>query len=63
MFLQNQGIDDDGIIIDRVRQARGLSDNNGDVVRGRGIDGTSEGLETTTEEPRTQGQQRRMGCL
>ena len=48
MCLQGQGIEDDGGI-GRVRRARGLSNDDEGVVRGRGIDDVSKGLETTTE--------------
>ena len=49
VFLRDQGIDDNDGVVDRVRQARGLSDDGGDVGRGGGIYDVSEGLETSTE--------------
>ena len=49
MFLQAQGIDDDSGGVGRVRRFRGLSDEDRDVGRGRGIYDASEGLETTME--------------
>ena len=53
MCLRDQGIDnDDGGGVFRVRRACGLSDNNGGVVRGRGIYNASEGFDTTTEAAR-----------
>ena len=49
MFLRDQGIDDNDGVVDRVRQARGLSDDGGDVGRGGGIYDVLEGSETSTE--------------
>ena len=49
MFLRAQGIDNNGGSGSRVRRARGLSNNDGVFVRGRGIDDASKGLETMTE--------------
>ena len=49
--LQSQGIDndnDDGGVV-RLRRARGLSDNDGGVGKGRGVDDASNVSETTTE--------------
>ena len=60
MCLQAQGIDDNYDIVDILRQARGLSDDNGGIGRGRGIHDTSEILETTNEASRIHGQQRRL---
>ena len=48
MCLRGQGIDDEGGV-GRVRWARRLINNDGDVGRGRGIDDVSEVSETTTE--------------
>ena len=48
MCLRDQGIDDyDGV--GRVIRSRGISDNDGGVGRGRGIQDTFEGSETMTE--------------
>ena len=47
--LRAQGIDDDKCGVGRVRRACGLSDDDGGVNGGRGIDDASEGLDTTTE--------------
>ena len=49
MCLQVKGIDNNIDGVCRVRWARGLSDDNGGVVRGRLIDDTSKGLEKTME--------------
>ena len=49
MCLWYQGIDNDDGGGVRVRRARRLSDDNGGVGRGRGIEDASEGLETRTE--------------
>ena len=49
MCLQAKGIDDDNGGVGRRRQDQKLSDDDGGVGRGRGIEYTSEGLETTTE--------------
>ena len=49
MCLRDQGIDDNNGVFGRVRQARGISNDNGGVRRGQGIDDETEGLETTTE--------------
>ena len=49
MHLQAQGIDDDNGGVKRVRRARGLSNDNLGVGRGKGIYDTSIGSETTTE--------------
>ena len=49
MCLRAQVIDNNDGVIGGVRWARGLSDNYGGVVRGRGIHDTSDGLETMTE--------------
>ena len=49
MCLQDQGIDKNNGGVGIVRQARGLRNDNRGVRRGRGIDNTSDGLETTTE--------------
>ena len=61
MFLQEQGIDDDDGVVDRVRRACGLSDADRGVIRGQGIDDASEESETTTEASRIEGRQRRLG--
>ena len=53
--LRSQGIDDNNGVVNRVRQARGLIDDDGGVRRGRGIYNASEGLETTIEASRIQG--------
>ena len=60
MCLQDKVIDDNNGVVGRVIRTRGLSDYNGGVDRGQGIDDVSEGLEITTEASRIQGQQRRM---
>ena len=60
--LQDQGIDYKNWDVGRVRWTRGLRDDDGGVGRGRGIDGVSEVLETTTEAVRIQGQRRRLRC-
>ena len=58
MCLRDQGIDNnDGGVI-RVRQARGISDENRGVGRELGIDDASEGLEITEEAARIWGQRR-----
>ena len=49
MRLRDQGIVNYGGGIDRVRQARRLSDDNGGVIRGRVICNASEGSEKTME--------------
>ena len=49
MCLQAQGTDDDNRGVDRVIQARRLSDDTGGVGRGQGIDDASE-VSTTTME-------------
>ena len=60
MFLWDQGIDEGGDVVDRVRREHRLSKNEGGVGRGQGIYDASEGLETTTEVSRIQGRQRRL---
>ena len=60
MCLRDQGIDDDGGGVARVRWAHEISDKDGGVGRGQGIDDASEGSETTTEASRIQGRQRRL---
>ena len=52
MFLWAQGVDNNNNIVDRVRRGRGISNDEGGVRRGIGIDDTSEGLETTAEAAR-----------
>ena len=52
MCLRAQGIDNEGGGVVRVRQARGLSDDDRCVGRGQGIDNASEVLEKTTEAAR-----------
>ena len=49
MHLRAQGIDNDDGNIGRLRQARGLSNDDRGVSRGRGIYDAPEGLETTAE--------------
>ena len=49
MCLQAQGIYDNAGVVNRVRQSRRLSDDNGGVGRGQGIDNVSEESETTIE--------------
>ena len=49
LFLRTQVIDDDDGGVGRVRWVRGLRYDDGGVIRGRGINDASEGLETTTE--------------
>ena len=49
MCLQAERIDDDGGGVGRVIQAKGLSDNDIGVSRGRGILDAFKGSETTTE--------------
>ena len=58
--LRAQGIDDDNVIVDRVRQAHGLSNGQGGVGREQGMHDASEVLETTTEASRIQGRQQRL---
>ena len=60
MCLQDQGIDDDNGVVSRVIRACRLSDDDGGVGRGQGIDDASEELETTTEATRIQGRRRRL---
>ena len=57
MCLRAQVIDNEGGGVGRVREARGLSDNDGGVGRGQGIENASKGSETMTEAERIQGQQ------
>ena len=59
MRLRAQGIDDDNVIVDRVRQAHGLSNGQGGVGREQGMHDASEVLEKTTEASRIQGRQQR----
>ena len=47
--LRDQGIDNDYGRVGRVRQARGISNNDEGIGRGRGIYNASDGLETTAE--------------
>ena len=61
MCLRDQGIDDDDGVVDRVRQACRLSDNDGGVSRGQGIYDAYEESETTTEASGIQGRKNR-GC-
>ena len=49
MCLRAEGIDDDDSDVVRVRQAKGLSDNNRGVGRGRLICDASKGSESMTE--------------
>ena len=56
MCLQDKVIDDNNGVVGRVIWTRGLSDYNGGVDRGQGIDNTFKGLETTTEAARIRGQ-------
>ena len=60
MCLRAQGIDNENIIVGRVRQARRLSDNNGCIGRGQGIDYASDGSDTKTEAERIWGRQWRL---
>ena len=60
MCLRDLGIGDNDGGVGRVKRARRLSNNNGIVVIGRGIDNASEGSETTTEAARIRGQRRRL---
>ena len=60
MYLQFQVIDDNGSGVGRLRRARGISNDDRIVGRGRGIYDASEGLETMTEAARIQGQQQRL---
>ena len=48
MCLRDQVIDHNDGVGGRERRARGLSDNDGGVGRGRGIHDTSKGSDTTT---------------
>ena len=48
MFLRAEGIDKNGGVR-RVRRAKGISDNDGGVGRGRGIHDASEVFETMME--------------
>ena len=58
--LQAQGIDNDKWVVGRVRQARGISNNDGGVRWGCGIDDASMELETTTEAARIWGRLQRL---
>ena len=49
MCLRAEVIDDYGGGVGRVRRAKGLSDNDGGINRGRGIRDASKVSETTTE--------------
>ena len=60
MFLRDQVIDDDDGVVDRVLRARGLSNNDGGVGIGKGIDDASNGLKTTTEFSVIQGRKWRL---
>ena len=60
MCLRDQIIDENNGVIDRERQACGLSDDDGGVSRGQGIDCASEGLETTNATSRIQGRRWRL---
>ena len=61
MYLRSQVIDNnDGVVVERVKWARGISDNDGGVGRGQRIHDASEGSETTTEALSIQGNNR--GC-
>ena len=60
MCLQAQGIDDNNGVFSIVRRACRLSNNEGGIGKGRWICDASEGLETTTEVSRIQGQQHRL---
>ena len=55
MCLRDQGIDDNNGAVYIVRQSRGLSNDNGGVGRGRGIDDTSKGSDTTTDVAKIRG--------
>ena len=55
--LQAKVIDNNNSGVDGGRRSRGLSDNEGGVVRRQGIYDASKGLETTTEAA---GDQRRV---
>ena len=59
MCLRTQGIVENGYV-GRVRRACGLSDDDGCVGRGRGIEDASDGLETTTKAAMIQGKLRRL---
>ena len=49
LCLRAQGIDDNNSGVGRRRRYRGLSNDNGSVGGGRGIDDAYEGSETTME--------------
>ena len=53
--FQDQGIDDDGGVVGRVKRVRRISNDNGCVSRGRGIDDASEILEKTTVAEKIRG--------
>ena len=50
MYLRAQVIDNDNIVVGRVRRSCRLSNNNGGINRERVIDDASEASETTMEE-------------
>ena len=63
MYLRDQCIEEDNGILEIVRQARRLSNNDGGVGRRRGIDNASEESETTMVAARIRGRQRRLRRL
>ena len=52
MCLRDQGIEEDNNFVKRVRQARGLSNDDGGVCIRRGIYDASEGSDTMIEAAR-----------
>ena len=60
MCLQAQGINDNNGVVNRVRRAYGLDNDDGGFSRGRGRNDATKGSETTTEASRIQGRRRRL---
>ena len=60
MCLESRGIDDNDDGVCGRRRAQGLSNNNGGVSGGQGIDDASDGSETTMDAERIQGRRQRL---
>ena len=60
MCSRAQGIGGNNSVVDRVRQARGISNDDGGVGRGQGIDDATKGMKTTTEASSIQVSQLRL---
>ena len=60
VFLLAQGIDDDDGVVDRVRHAHGLRNDDRGVGRGQGLNDASEEFETKTEASSIKGQHWRL---